>query len=290
MQYYLLQWSVRQRLLSLRLLSLLGVLSSLFKTSVELRLENLALRHQLGVLRRSAPKRLKLRPTDRILWVWLRRVWRDWRSALLIVKPETVIAWHRKGFRLYWTWRCGAGSRAPGCAAGGSGFDPDDESQQSNVGRSASGKGSAHPEASRKQRAKRLFQQSGYRKLLAAMPLELQLLLVFGYHLGMRKSALLQLKWKQVDFKAGLIYLERKKSAKNIPQAVPIYGDMRTFLEKQPRDSVYLFARGSEQIKDFGEPGRLPAKPLACRDCFFTICAAVPRGIFDGQASRRALR
>jgi putative transposase len=100
MQYDLVLWSVGQRLLSL-----LGVLSSLFKTSVELRLENLALRHQLGVLRRSAPKRLKLRPADRILWVWLRRVWTDWKSALLIVKPATVIAWHRKGFRLYWTWK-----------------------------------------------------------------------------------------------------------------------------------------------------------------------------------------
>jgi putative transposase len=97
---YLLLWSVRQQLLAL-----LGVRSSLFKTSLELRLENLALRHQLGVLRRSAPKRLKLRPTDRILWVWLRRIWSDWKSALLIVKPETVIAWHRKGFRLYWTWK-----------------------------------------------------------------------------------------------------------------------------------------------------------------------------------------
>ena len=116
MQYYLLLSSVQQRLLSL-----LGVLSSLFKTSVELRLENLALRHQLGVLRRSAPKRLKLRPTDRILWVWLRGIWTDWKSALLIVKPETVIAWHRKGFRLYWTWKVQRGKRgAPGCAAGGS--------------------------------------------------------------------------------------------------------------------------------------------------------------------------
>jgi len=53
---------------------MLDVLSSLFKTSVELRLENLALRHQLGVLRRSAPKRLKLMPADRILWVWLGRL------------------------------------------------------------------------------------------------------------------------------------------------------------------------------------------------------------------------
>jgi hypothetical protein len=71
---------------------MLGVLSSLFKTSVELRLENLALRHQLGVLRRSAPKRLKLMPADRILWVWLGRLWAGWKSALLVVKPETVIA------------------------------------------------------------------------------------------------------------------------------------------------------------------------------------------------------
>jgi hypothetical protein len=86
---YLLLWSARQQLLTL------GVLSSLFKTSVELRLENLALRHQLGVLRRSAPKRVRLMPADRILWVWLRHVWADWKSALLIVKPETVIAWHR---------------------------------------------------------------------------------------------------------------------------------------------------------------------------------------------------
>jgi hypothetical protein len=57
------------------------------------------------VLRRSAPKRLKLTPADRIFWVWLRRVWRDWTSALMIVKAETVVAWHRKGFRLFWTWK-----------------------------------------------------------------------------------------------------------------------------------------------------------------------------------------
>src|SRR5438270_7783773 len=64
-----------------------------------------ALRQQLTVLRRSAPKRLKLTPADRIFWVWLRRVWGDWKSALMIVKAETVIAWHRRGLRLVWTWR-----------------------------------------------------------------------------------------------------------------------------------------------------------------------------------------
>ena len=68
-------------------------------------LENVALRHQIGVLRRSAKKRPKLTPADRLVWVILSRIWGNWRSALAIVKPETVIAWHRKGFRLFWTWK-----------------------------------------------------------------------------------------------------------------------------------------------------------------------------------------
>jgi putative transposase len=87
------------------LCTVLGTLALMFKTSAQLRLENLALRQQLAVVRRSAPKRLKLTPADRIFWVWLRRVWGDWRSALLIVKPETVVAWHRLGFRLFWSWK-----------------------------------------------------------------------------------------------------------------------------------------------------------------------------------------
>ena len=87
------------------LLVLLTALSTLFKNSITLRIENLALRQQLGVLRRSAAKRLKLTAADRLFWVWLSRVWADWRSALTIVKPETLIAWHRKGFRLFWRWK-----------------------------------------------------------------------------------------------------------------------------------------------------------------------------------------
>jgi putative transposase len=55
--------------------------------------------------RELAPKRLPLTPADQIFWVWLRRVWSDWKSVLLIVKPETVIAWHRKSFRLFWWWK-----------------------------------------------------------------------------------------------------------------------------------------------------------------------------------------
>ena len=83
--------------------------SSALKSRTALQLENLALRHQLGVLRRSV-KRPKLTPADRLLWTWLCEVWSDWRSALIIVKPETVIAWHRKGFRLFWTWKVRHGS------------------------------------------------------------------------------------------------------------------------------------------------------------------------------------
>jgi hypothetical protein len=117
------------------LLAVLDVLTSMFKTSAQLRLENLALRQQLTVLRRSAPKRLKLTQADRIFWVWLRRVWGDWKSALMIVKAETVIAWHRKGFRLFWTWRIHRGKPGrPKVPQEISRSDPDAEPQQSTLG------------------------------------------------------------------------------------------------------------------------------------------------------------
>ena len=67
-----------------------------FRTRFALQAEIIALRHQLLVLeRRNIGHRLKVRAWDRIFWVWLSRLWAGWRSALLIVKPETVIAWHR---------------------------------------------------------------------------------------------------------------------------------------------------------------------------------------------------
>lgn len=82
-----------------------AVLSSLLKSRVALQLENIALRHQIGVLQRSAKKRLQLNNSDRLFWIGLSRMWLDWRSALVIVKPETVIAWHRKSFRSFWSWK-----------------------------------------------------------------------------------------------------------------------------------------------------------------------------------------
>ena len=73
------------------------------RTRAALQTEILALRHQLLVLQRSSRgHRLRLGYADRLLWVWLSRFWSGWRSALAMARPETVIAWHQKGFRLYW--------------------------------------------------------------------------------------------------------------------------------------------------------------------------------------------
>ena len=71
----------------------------------DLALENLVLRHQLQVALRTNPHP-QLRASDRVLWLWLRHVWpQDWRQHLHVVRPETVLRWHRKGWRLYWTWK-----------------------------------------------------------------------------------------------------------------------------------------------------------------------------------------
>ena len=64
-------------------------------------MENLALRQQLAVLRRSV-RRPRLRPWDRAFWVWLSRWWNGWKDALAVVAPNTVVGWHRQGFRHYW--------------------------------------------------------------------------------------------------------------------------------------------------------------------------------------------
>ena len=70
--------------------------------------ENLALRQQQLVLRRST-NRPRLRHRDRLFWVALSHLWRDWRSILVLVKPETVVKWHRQGFKCYWRWKSKAG-------------------------------------------------------------------------------------------------------------------------------------------------------------------------------------
>jgi hypothetical protein len=86
------------------LMDFLTCLSAFFRSRYNLGLEILALRQQLGVLKRKQP-RPRLRVQDRMFWILLRHLWPAWRNVLVIVRPETVVAWHRAGFRLFWRLR-----------------------------------------------------------------------------------------------------------------------------------------------------------------------------------------
>src|SRR4030088_2544049 len=80
---------------------LAGAILRLFHGRRRLLLENLALREQLAALKRRRP-RPKLAVFDKLFWVLTRRFWSGWKQALIVVTPETVVGWHRAGFRLYW--------------------------------------------------------------------------------------------------------------------------------------------------------------------------------------------
>ena len=86
------------------MLSFLAALRVFFRNRTDTALEVLALRQQLGVLKRKRPRPV-LNRLDRLFWTTLRTLWSRWDEVLVIVKPETVIGWHRAGFRLYWRWR-----------------------------------------------------------------------------------------------------------------------------------------------------------------------------------------
>src|SRR6266536_3401879 len=87
---------------------LLATLVGSLRSRQRLLLENLLLRQQLQVALRSQ-RRPRLRARDRLFWLIVRRLHRNWRRHLLLVRPETVLRWHRKGWRLFWRWR----SRCP---------------------------------------------------------------------------------------------------------------------------------------------------------------------------------
>src|SRR2546422_5148668 len=86
----------------------LGILVRTLRSSVrthrELAVETLALRQQLAVWKAREP-RPRLTEMDRIFWVVLSRLWTSWRHSLQVVRPETVVGWHRQGFRRYWAWK-----------------------------------------------------------------------------------------------------------------------------------------------------------------------------------------
>ena len=89
---------------------LTSVLASWLKSKGRLEAEVVLLRHQLNVLRRTAPRRLRLTSVDRLIFVWLYRLRPSLLNAVGIIRPATVLRWHRGGFRLYWRWK----SRSPG--------------------------------------------------------------------------------------------------------------------------------------------------------------------------------
>jgi len=76
------------------------------RSHASLAAENAVLRHQLSVLQRERPRPC-LGPVDRVLWIWLCRHWSRWRSSLVLIQPETVLRWHREGYRRHWRRRFG---------------------------------------------------------------------------------------------------------------------------------------------------------------------------------------
>ena len=79
--------------------------ADLFKSRSRLEAENLFLRHQLTIAMRRAPPRLRLRGSDRALLIWMTRLWANLRGMAQVVQPETILRWHRAGFKVFWRWK-----------------------------------------------------------------------------------------------------------------------------------------------------------------------------------------
>jgi hypothetical protein len=99
------------RRMSSKLLLILSIVAAVFKNRADLVAENIALRHQLSCFIYQRP-RPRFRPVDRVFWVLLSRFWNGWRGSLAVVRPATVLSWHRKGFKLFWRWK--SRKRGPG--------------------------------------------------------------------------------------------------------------------------------------------------------------------------------
>lgn len=92
---------------------LVGTVAACGRGRRALLLENLVLRQQLAVLTRPTRRRPRLRRRDRVFWLVLSRLWRDWRRYVVVVQPDTVLRWHRRGWRLLWWWRSGRPAGRP---------------------------------------------------------------------------------------------------------------------------------------------------------------------------------
>ena len=92
---------------------LVSLITMRFKSRARLESEVIVLRHQIGILRRQMPKRLVLSGLDRLIFVWVYRVYPSLVRAVSIIRPETIVRWHRAGFRTYWRWRSRPGWGRP---------------------------------------------------------------------------------------------------------------------------------------------------------------------------------
>ena len=82
-----------------------GLIATRFKSRARLEAEILILRHQLGILRRQMPNRLAMGGLDRLIFDWIYRLFPTVVRAVTVIRPETIVRWHRAGFRAYWRWR-----------------------------------------------------------------------------------------------------------------------------------------------------------------------------------------
>jgi transposase InsO family protein len=96
--------------------TLLATLLLLFRSRSRLQVEILVLRQQLIVLRRTAPKRVRLRALDRLLFVLLYRLWPGVLDSVAVIQPDTIVRWHRRGFRALWWWKSRRHLGRPGIA------------------------------------------------------------------------------------------------------------------------------------------------------------------------------
>ena len=104
--------SLRQRTMIALLCFVLAILLAPFKSKGRLEAENAALRHQLIVLRRKKQGRVRLTNNDRLFFIWLYCWFPSVLKVLAIIRPETLMRWHRAGFRRYWRWKsCSLGGR-----------------------------------------------------------------------------------------------------------------------------------------------------------------------------------
>jgi hypothetical protein len=96
--------------------TVLGTLLLLFQSRSRLQIEILVLRHQLIVLRRTAPRRARLRAVDRLFFVLLFRFWPGVLDSIAVIQPNTIVRWHRSGFSAFWRWKSRRRLGRPGIA------------------------------------------------------------------------------------------------------------------------------------------------------------------------------